>query len=56
MFGDYDKYVIVTTMLYLEVIFILVNGAMLYLLFSKAKPVDIDAAAKALAAEMKRQR
>ena len=56
VFGGYDMYVIVTPMLYLEVIFILINGAMLYLLFSKAKPVDINAAAKALAAEMKRQR
>lgn len=54
VFGGYEKYVIVTPMLYLEVIFILINGAMLYLLFSKAKPVDMNAAAKALAAEMRR--
>lgn len=56
VFGGYDKYVIITPMLYLEVIFILVNGGLLYLLFSKAKPVDMDAAAKALAAEIRRQR
>ena len=56
VFGAYEKYVIVTPMLYIEVIFILINGAMLYLLFRKAKPVDMNAAARALAAEMKRQR
>ena len=54
VFGGYDKYVIVTSMLYLEVIFILVNGAMLYLLFRKARPVDMNEAAQALARELKR--
>ncbi|MSQ72152.1 MAG: hypothetical protein EXR27_12795 [Betaproteobacteria bacterium] len=54
LFGDHAKRALVTQILYLEVIFVLVNGAMLWMLFRKSKPVDITAAARAVKAEMQR--
>lgn len=41
IFGDHANRAIVTQILYLEVIFILINGALLYLLFSRAKTDDL---------------
>ena len=41
IFGDHANRAIVTQILYLEVIFILVNGALLYLLLSRAKADDL---------------
>lgn len=55
VFASQPNHVIVAPMLYLEVIFFLVNGALLYLLFRKAKPVDLQDAARAFAAEIKRR-
>ncbi|MBI4290183.1 MAG: hypothetical protein HY661_01730 [Betaproteobacteria bacterium] len=55
IFGEHGKRAIVTTILYLEVIFILVNGALLYLLFNKAKTVDLSREERAaLVEELKR--
>jgi len=57
LFGDHAKRTLVTTILYLEVIFVLVNGAILWLLFRKAKPVEVSSATTAeLAAELRRSK
>jgi hypothetical protein len=42
LFGEHGKRAIVTTILYLEVIFVLVNGALLYLLFNKAGTAELS--------------
>jgi len=42
VFGEQGKRAIVTQILYLEVIFILINGALMYLLFSKAKSGELS--------------
>lgn len=44
VFGDNSMRVIVAAMLWLEVIFILVNGAMLWLLFQRPAPRELTAA------------
>lgn len=44
VFGDNSMRVIVAAMLWLEVIFILVNGAMLWLLFQRPAPRQLSAA------------
>lgn len=55
IFGEHANRAIVTQILYLEVIFILVNGALLYLLFSRAKSGDLTADERAaLVEELKR--
>ncbi|MBI2316738.1 MAG: hypothetical protein HYY28_03655 [Betaproteobacteria bacterium] len=55
VFGEHGRRTIVTPILYLEVIFILVNGALLYLLFSKAKSGELTPEQRAaLLEELKR--
>jgi len=55
LFGDHGGRAIVPQMLYIEVIFILVNGAMLYLLMRKGGGVELTPAQRqALAAELRR--
>lgn len=55
IFGDHSNRAIVTQILYLEVIFILVNGALLYLLFNRAKAGDLTPEERAaLIEELKR--
>ena len=55
IFGDHANRTIVTQILYLEVIFILINGALLYLLFSKTKSDELSAEERAaLIEELKR--
>ena len=57
LFGDHGSRAIVPQMLYIEVIFILINGALLYLLLSKSGEVQLTAAQRAaLAAELRRAR
>jgi hypothetical protein len=43
IFGDHGKRTIVTQLLYLEVIFVLTNGAIMWLLFRKTKADMSDA-------------
>lgn len=52
LFGEHGARTIVTQLLYLEVIFILVNGAILWLLFRKAPANLTDAQKSALAREL----
>lgn len=54
IFGDFGARTIVTQLLYLEVIFILGNGAMLWLLFRKTKDDVADAVLTAMSRQMKR--
>ncbi len=55
VFGEHGMRAIVTPILYLEVIFVLVNGALLYLLFNKARSVELSQAQRAaLVEELKR--
>lgn len=55
IFGDYGKRTLVTEILYLEVVFILFNGGLLYLLFRETKPVELSAEARlAMAEELRR--
>lgn len=58
IFGDHGPRTIVTQLLYLEVIFVLVNGAILWLLFRKAPaPKEMTSAERmALARELARSR
>lgn len=42
LFGEHGKRTIVTAILYIEVFIILVNGALLFLLFRNAKPASIS--------------
>lgn len=57
LFGDHGARAIVPQMLYIEVIFILVNGALLYLLLRKGGGVELTPAQRAaLAAELRRAR
>lgn len=44
IFGDNSRRVIVAVMLWLEVVFILVNGTMLWLLFQRPAPPELTAA------------
>ncbi len=41
IFAAPKEHVIVAAMLYIEVIFVLVNGALLWLLFKERKPIDL---------------
>jgi hypothetical protein len=54
IFGDIGARTIVTQLLYLEVMFILGNGAMLWLLFRKTKDDVADAVLVAMSRQMKR--
>lgn len=55
LFSDHAKRALVTQILYLEVIFVLANGAMLWMLFKRSNPVEITSAARAaIAAEVQR--
>ena len=54
IFGDYGARTIVTQLLYLEVMFILGNGAMLWLLFRKTGDDVADAVLTAMSRQMKR--
>ena len=55
VFGEHGQRAIVTQILYLEVIFILINGALMYLLFSQAKSSDLSPGERAaLIEELKR--
>lgn len=57
LFGDHGARAIVPQMLYIEVIFILINGALLYLLLRKGGAVELTPAQRqALAAELRRAR
>ena len=53
IFGDYGARTIVIQLLYLEVIFILCNGAMLWLLFRKTKEDVADAVLAAMSRHLK---
>ena len=53
--GHHPDLAIVTNLLYLEVLFVLVNGALLYLLFNRSRPVVLTASDRArMAAELRR--
>jgi nitric oxide reductase large subunit len=55
LFGEHDKHTIVTQILYLEGVFILVNGALLYLLFGSSGPQEMSEAERAdMVEELKR--
>ena len=54
VFGAPGARTIVTQLLYLEVMFVLVNGAMLWLLFRKTKADVADAVLAAMSRQMKR--
>lgn len=54
IFGDYGARTIVTQLLYLEVMFILGNGAMLWLLFRKTNDDVADAVLAAMSRHTKR--
>ena len=56
VFGDYGARTIVTQLLYLEVVFVLINGAILWLLFRKTRSDMSDAVLVAMAREIKRTR
>jgi hypothetical protein len=57
LFGDHGARAIVPQMLYIEVIFILINGALLYLLLRKGGGIELTPAQRqALAAELRRAR
>ncbi len=47
LFGEHGQRTIVTAILYIEVFIILVNGALLYLLFRNTKPVELSAEERA---------
>jgi hypothetical protein len=47
LFGEHGTRTIVTAILYIEVFMILVNGALLYLLFRNARPAQIGAGDRA---------
>ena len=51
LFGDNSNRVLITPMLWLEVLFILVNGGMLWLLFCKPGPREMSAAERFAQAE-----
>lgn len=55
LFGEHGKRTIVTAILYIEVFLILVNGALLYLLFRNAKPVQVSAEERAAILEQLKQ-
>ncbi len=54
LFGDHGARTIVTQLLYIEVIFVLVNGAILWLLFRKSGDDVSDAVLAAMSREMNR--
>jgi hypothetical protein len=55
LFGDHAKRALVTQLLYIEVLFVLANGAMLWMLFRKSQPVVVSSATRAaMAAELQR--
>lgn len=54
LFGDHGARTIVTQLLYIEVMFILVNGAILWLLFRKTKDDVADAVLTAMSRQMNR--
>lgn len=56
VFGDNHDRTIVTTLLYLEVMFVLVNGALLWLLFKPKRPEEDLSPEEALALAMKLQK
>jgi len=55
LFGEHGKRTIVTAILYIEVFMIVINGALLYLLFRRTKPVRIGAEDRAAIAGELRQ-
>lgn len=55
LFGEHGKHTIVTAILYIEVFIILVNGALLYLLFRNTKPVQVSAEERAAILEQLKQ-
>ncbi len=56
LFGEHGARTIVTQLLYLEVIFVLINGAILWLLFKKTPTDMTDAEKSELARELMRAR
>lgn len=57
LFGDHGARAIVPQILYIEVVFILINGAMLYLLLRKSGGVELTPAQRAaLASELRKGR
>ena len=56
LFGEHGARTIVTQLLYLEVIFVLINGAILWMLFKKTPGHMTDAEKSALARELMRAR
>ena len=55
LFGEHGKRTIVTSILYIEVFIILVNGALLYLLFRHTKPAQLGADERAAIIEKLKQ-
>lgn len=55
LFGEHGKRTIVTAILYIEVFLILVNGALLYLLFRNTKPVQVSTEERAAIIEQLKQ-
>ena len=55
LFEEHGKHTIVTAILYIEVFLILVNGALLYLLFRNTKPVQVSAEERAAIIEQLKQ-
>ena len=54
LFGDHGARTIVTQLLYIEVVFVLANGAILWLLFRQTKDDVADAVLRAMSREMQR--
>jgi hypothetical protein len=55
LFGDHANHAIVTQLVYIEVFFVLINGALLYLLFRRSDPVALKPEAlAALAGELRK--
>lgn len=55
LFGEHGKHTIVNAILYLEVFIILINGALLYLLFRHARAGELDEEERAaIVAQLKR--
>ena len=55
LFGDHGKRTIVTTILYIEVFIVVINGGLLYLLFRNTKPAQLAANERAEVIEQLKQ-
>lgn len=55
LFGDHGKRTIVTTILYIEVFIVVINGGLLYLLFRNTKPTQLGAKERAAVIEQLKQ-